>query len=652
MLLYFRFKTWLLIVAASMVLTACGSDSSSSTDTSISNPTTEPVQLNDISTITADENHTEVITISWTAGDEAELRVTQDSGPELGLSLDGKQLTVTLPEVTASTSSSFIVELLQNDATVDSKSVTVNIDNDPRQLYANDYDDYRLAEEVATETDEWRLENIGLYFSTITENGEPMTVCYPTPEDCRESYAFYEGSADYAEGDFNNDGHTDIATTIVYFPHTLPRDVDKYPSRVMIFQNNGDGTMSLNNDIIKNYESIQRHSAYRIKTADFNGDGTDDIIASALYQVYDEWNEQFAAHEIGPQLPLLLLSNGEGQLEDKSDQLNLHMSTEDGYSIGHNLSVGDINNDGTPDIYTGLSVLLNDGTGHFTDKTDDYYTSDEQWSRPFSSAIGDMNGDGQTDIAMLDYRQVFPDPVDIHNNQLMISSTSGNALTMANQPTVMELPEEYWGTDNTHTNYAIMGELASDYPGDELVIAQTRVEPYYDGRVLRLFALDSKENLVELTDRLINNELRLGTGEYGYVSGEGSLYIKDFNKDGRLDIIDVTQGGSSCDSEEKCQQELAVFLKQPDGQFLYEPLKNIPSITDNSLEGYNSQNSQLPNLGTSYPVDLGHPSGYSLLSRFWSPSPRRLKEGDEEQIIWYIMNRKQNGLSVRHFLSL
>jgi len=637
-------KIYYLIAISLGTLTACGGGSSASNDSGTQAPEPDPVALDTLPSISATENKSETIDISWTPGEEAELNISQESSPALGLTLEGTSLTVTLPEVTDDVSTEFTVELIQDGNTVDEQTVTVNIDNDPRQLYAENYDDYRLAEEVATETDSWRLENIGIYAETITQDGEPQTVCYPTPEDCRESYAFYEGNADYVRGDFNDDGHTDVAVSIVYFPHTLPRDITEYPARVMIFENNGDGTMKLNNSIIADYENIHRFSAYRIKSADFNGDGVPDIIASSLSRVTDEWVEERSQHQNAPELPLLLLSNGEGQLVDASDQLNLHMSIEDGYSVGHNMSVGDINNDGHPDIYTGLSVLLNDGNGVFTDKTDDYFTANEQWSQPFASALGDMNDDGRTDLAMFDYRQVFPDPVDIHRNQLLISTSGGASLTMVNQPTIIPFPEEYWGADNSHTNYAIMGDLAEDYPGDELVIAQTRLDPYYDGRVLRMFALDEQENLIELTDRLENNDLRLGSEHHGYVSGEGSLHLMDFDKDGTLDIVDVTQGGSRCESEDKCQQELAVFLNQGDGTFVYNPITNIPSITEYSFEGYNFEDNDLPNLGTSYPVDLGHSDGFSLLSRVGTVNPDLLKEGDEEQMIWYIMNRKQNGL--------
>lgn len=640
-------KVYSIVAISAASLAACGGGSSASDNSGAQNPELNPLALNTIASISATENNSETIDISWTPSEDAELNISQAPSPELGLKLEGTSLTVTLPEVTTDTNTEFTVELIQDGETVDSQTVSVNIDNDPRQLYAQNYDDYRLAEEVATETDSWRLENIGIYAETITQDGEPQTVCYPTPEDCRESYAFYEGNADYVRGDFNDDGHTDVAVSIVYFPHTLPRDITEYPARVMIFENNGDGTMKLNNSIIADYENIHRFSAYRIKSADFNGDGVPDIVASSLYQVFDEWDEERAEHERGPELPLLLLSNGEGQLVDASNQLNLDMSGTDdasAYSIGHNMSVGDINNDGHPDIYTGLSVLLNDGNGVFTDKTDAYFTADEQWSQPFASALGDMNNDGRTDLAMFDYRQVFPDPVDLYRNQLILSTTGGTSLTIVNQPTIIPFPEEYWGADNTHTNYAIMGDLAEDYPGDELVIAQTRLDPYYDGRVLRMFALDEQENLIELTDRLENNDLRLGSEHHGYVSGEGSLHLMDFDKDGTLDIVDVTQGGSRCESEDKCQQELAVFLNQGDGTFVYNPITNIPSITEYSFEGYNFEDNDLPNLGTSYPVDLGHPSGFSLLSRVSTVGPNFLKDGDEEQMIWYIMNRKQNGL--------
>jgi enediyne biosynthesis protein E4 len=74
-----------------------------------------------------------------------------------------------------------------------------------------------------------------------------------------------------------------------------------------------------------------------------------------------------------------------------------------GYSMG--VAVGDVNNDGSPDVlvtqYGGVRLLLNDGKGVFTDGTERSGLSNPAWGT--SAAFFDYDRDGWLDLVVVNY---------------------------------------------------------------------------------------------------------------------------------------------------------------------------------------------------------------------------------------------------------
>ena len=97
---------------------------------------------------------------------------------------------------------------------------------------------------------------------------------------------------------------------------------------------------------------------------------------------------------------LLYHNNGDGTFSDVTDKAGVGFP---GYAMGG--AVGDINNDGFPDIYVtclGGNVLYqNNGDGTFTDVTKKAGVADGRWS--VGSAFGDYDGDGLLDLMVVNY---------------------------------------------------------------------------------------------------------------------------------------------------------------------------------------------------------------------------------------------------------
>ncbi len=80
------------------------------------------------------------------------------------------------------------------------------------------------------------------------------------------------------------------------------------------------------------------------------------------------------------------------------------------------LRSADFNGDGKPDVVTtdlesnAVTILLGDGKGGFTEATGSPFPAGEA---PWAVAIGDLNGDGKADLAILPYQPDVRDPKDV-----------------------------------------------------------------------------------------------------------------------------------------------------------------------------------------------------------------------------------------------
>jgi Ca2+-binding RTX toxin-like protein len=163
-----------------------------------------------------------------------------------------------------------------------------------------------------------------------------------------------------AQGDFNEDGYTDLAVGALY-------------SGVLVFLNGGDDVGTLH----------QRGGAYLspqhqyVAVADFNGDGHPDIAARGIFEAAVS----------------LLYGDGTGRFPTTG---RLATSGKDGY-----LAPVDFDNDGDMDLVVASSstksvdLLVNEGGGVFADPKSTLLSA-----TPWGIAVDDFDQDGLMDVAV------------------------------------------------------------------------------------------------------------------------------------------------------------------------------------------------------------------------------------------------------------
>jgi hypothetical protein len=235
------------------------------------------------------------------------------------------------------------------------------------------------------------------------------------------------------------------------------------------------------------------HDSEDVGSADFDGDGDVDLV---VVSEDDQVNEFY-------------LNNGQGVFRAAGDRLPVT-------GISNAVLVADINGDSAPDIVIGNNgqnvILLNDGSGSFTDETIQRLPRHHDVTQDLE--LGDVDGDGDLDLLVGNEDA----------NRLLINNGSGMFRDeSADRLSLRETPEE--------TREADFGDVDGD--GDlDILFANTHL---FVARALpqnRLLINDGRGFFHDATaQRLPPDQDRTMDGDFVDIDADGDLDIVTANLD-------------------------------------------------------------------------------------------------------------------------
>jgi hypothetical protein len=236
---------------------------------------------------------------------------------------------------------------------------TYSVGNTPSALVAGDFNGDGALDLAVADA------NLDLETGNPTFKGDVSILLGKGDGTLHEAVTYPVGAAPLAlvAGDFNGDGHLDLATT-----NHDSQDASVLPG-------NGDGTFG------RALTAALQGSPFSLVAGDFNGDGRLDV----------------AAGTNGPPAVTVLLGRGDATFQDRVigvDQVNNPVGVTPVAVVS-----GDFNRDGIPDLVTAnagdqtLSVLLGEGDGSFRPQLRVPLNE-----APAALVAADVNGDGLLDL--------------------------------------------------------------------------------------------------------------------------------------------------------------------------------------------------------------------------------------------------------------
>ena len=383
-------------------------------------------------------------------------------------------------------------------------------------------------------TDYYHIADIGFGGIEITERYS-ATICYPTPDDCvtYDQELFGQDAHNMATGDFNGDGFEDLVVIWAIFPHTIEED-QKIDAPIHIYLNDGNGHLYEDMSIYATGSFPTHPFAYRAVIKDFNSDGIDDIFAGSMGKQVR--SEDYSENYIKPYPHLLLLSNSEGRFEDKSINIQ-DQNNGEGQKCGfaHEASGGDFDADGDFDIYACNILLVNDGLGQFS--IHEYINVEwhQSYMSPMSSLVTDLNNDTFDDLLFWNFDNRFLFESQPEEGTILLSNGTDEISSWLK----LDLPKGPHEINHNKYNHAASGDINND-GFEDVVVAITRDEPYYEGAYIQILINDQTGFLVDETLSRFVDQVRADNHH-----GEGNIYLRDIDNDGDLDIFHSTRDFSN-----------------------------------------------------------------------------------------------------------
>ena len=343
-------------------------------------------------------------------------------------------------------------------------------------------------------------------------------------------------------GDFNGDGNKDIVLV-----QQVGSGTAEAPIQILL----GDGNGSLVNStasVFSGSSPLVNPGGGRTLIGDFNNDGVSDIF-------------QLEFGNDAPPFPggrnqLFLSSPASRLLVDVSATLPQNAE------LNHGGSVGDVNGDGYLDVLVntlshGNKLLLNDGTGHFLDRSDllphptfDSFGSQALQSNTYSGIL-DVNADGHSDLVL----GKWDSEASTTTSQVLINDGNGNFTRLS--PISLPLAGVY--------KEIVLDVKAIDLNGDKLPDLALSLSSGGDattvtgGTSTTWYRTPYIQLLINDGEGLFHDEtaLRLPQSLVGDSSWINSITVTDLNQDGFADLVAASAG----------MLPSLVYLNRGDGSF-------------------------------------------------------------------------------------
>jgi hypothetical protein len=299
--------------------------------------------------------------------------------------------------------------------------------------------------------------------------------------DGKGKFAYAKGSPfpagnlpnDICIGDYNNDGKPDLA---------IANHEEKHLTVLL-----GDGKGGFNPAPNSPVAVEVLPHVHGVATGDFNGDGNLDLVT-------DSWGNDYI---------LSVFGDGKGSFRTPGTFLKV------GKRPYQRHRVADVNNDGKADIVTtntegnNVTVLLGDGRGGFKQSAGSPFACGDS---PFNVAVGDVNGDGKIDLAVVDSPTSMAEGHGKDGLTVLLGKGNGEFTMLAGSP---------FATERT-PNRAAIGDVNGDGIADIAVSSP-------DGDTVTLFLMSRKGIAT-------SSKIAIGGKPKG-------LAIHDLNDDKKADIV-------------------------------------------------------------------------------------------------------------------
>jgi len=283
---------------------------------------------------------------------------------------------------------------------------------------------------------------------------------------------------DLAFGDLNRDGKPDLAIA----NHTA-----KHLTVLL-----GDGRGGFAPAPGSPFAVAVRPHTHGVAVGDLNGDGNPDLLT-------DSWGDDQVA---------ILLGDGKGGFRPGP-------FLKVGKHPYQRVRIGDVNNDGRADILTtnlegdSVTVLLGDGKGGFRPPAGSPFPCGDS---PFSVGVGDLNGDGRPDLAVVNSPSSTADRRGRDGLTILLGDGKGGLKTMAGSP---------FATGRIPNRLAV-GDVNGDGVAD---VAVTNTE----SNNVSLFLMSRKGKVASSSTIAVGKRPR-------------GIAIQDLNGDGKGDVVVADSG--------------------------------------------------------------------------------------------------------------